>query len=58
MPPGSPRILHKIVETAGLVKSFRLAADLLELDAEFTISGNRVNRLRERTGTECPQPRG
>jgi hypothetical protein len=53
----SPRILHRIVETAGLVKSFELAAHLLELNAEFAISGRHVNRLTEEIGAELQQAR-
>jgi hypothetical protein len=53
----SPRILHKIVETAGLVKSFELTAHLLELTAEFAISGRHVNRLTEEIGAELQQAR-
>jgi hypothetical protein len=53
----SPRILHKILETAGLVKSFELAAHLLWLDAELAISGRHVNRLTQEIGAELQQAR-
>jgi hypothetical protein len=53
----SPRILHKIVETAGLVKSFKLAAHLLQLNAEFSICGRHVNRLTNEIGAELQQAR-
>jgi hypothetical protein len=53
----SPRILHKIVETAALVKSFALAAHLLQLDAEFAIGGRHVNRITQEVGAELQAAR-
>jgi hypothetical protein len=48
----SPAVLHKIVGTAGEVKSHEGAARVLELVGEFSISGRHVNRLAEEIGTE------
>ncbi len=48
----SPAILHKIVEAAGQVKSHRMAAKVLDIVGEISISGRHVNRLTEEIGTE------
>jgi len=53
----SPAILHKIVGTAGQVKSHALAAQVLELVGEFSISGRHINRLTEEIGTELAAKR-
>lgn len=53
----SPAVLHKIVGTAGQVKSHELAAKVLELVGEFSISGRHINRLTEEIGTELAAKR-
>jgi hypothetical protein len=53
----SPAILHKIVGTAAEVKSHELAAKVLHLVGEFSISGRHVNRLTEEIGTELATQR-
>lgn len=50
-------MLHKIIETAGHVKSFELAAHLVALNAEITISGRHVNRLTREIGAEMEEER-
>jgi len=53
----SPKALRKIIETAGHVKSFELAAHLVELNAEISISGRHVNRLTQQIGAELEERR-
>jgi hypothetical protein len=53
----SPSILKKIVEAAGQVKSHRLAAKVLGVVGEISISGRHVNRLTEEIGTELKEKR-
>jgi hypothetical protein len=53
----SPALLHKIVAAAAQVKSHDLAAKVLELVGEFSISGRHVNRLTEIIGTEMATQR-
>ena len=53
----SPAILHKIVGTAAEVKSHQLAAKVLQLVGEFSISGRHINRLTEAIGTELAEQR-
>jgi hypothetical protein len=53
----SPAILHKIVGTAAEVKSHKLAAKVLKLVGEFSISGRHINRLTEAIGTEMAAQR-
>ena len=48
----SPKVLHKIAETASHVKSFEVVADLLEVNAEMAISSRHVNRLTQMIGQE------
>jgi hypothetical protein len=48
----SPKVLHKFMTTAGHVKSFELAAQLVKLNAEIEISGRHLNRLVEMIGVE------
>ena len=45
-------MLQKFVETAGRVKSFEVAAELIELNAEVEISGRHLNRLTQMIGAE------
>jgi hypothetical protein len=47
----SPAVLHKIVGTAGQVKSPTLAAPVLKLVGEFALSGRPGKRLAETIGT-------
>ena len=53
----SPKVLHKIVETASHVKSFEVAAHLLEVNAEIAISSRHVNRLTQMIGQELQESR-
>jgi hypothetical protein len=53
----SPAVLHKIVGTAGQVKSHELAAEVLKLVGEISISGRHINRLTEEIGTEMAAQR-
>jgi hypothetical protein len=53
----SPAILHKIVGTAAQLKGYDLAAEILELVGEFSISGRHINRLTEEIGTEMATQR-
>jgi len=48
----TPKVLQKFVETAGRVKSFEVAAHLIELNAEVEISGRHLNRLTQMIGAE------
>jgi len=48
----SPKVIHKFVETAAQVNSFKLAAHLIKLNAEIEISGRHLNRLTELLGAE------
>src|SRR5207247_2645058 len=48
----SPAVLHKIVGTAGHVKSHKVAAQVLALVGELVISSRHVNRLTEEIGSE------
>jgi hypothetical protein len=45
------------VGTAGQVKSHKLAANVLKLVGEFSISGRHINRLTEAIGTEMAEQR-
>jgi hypothetical protein len=49
--------LHKIVGTAAELKSHQLAAKVLELVGELSISGRHINRLTEDIGTEMAAQR-
>jgi hypothetical protein len=49
--------LIKIVDTAAHVKSFDVAAHLLQLNAEFAISGRQVNRITGEMGQELRDAR-
>lgn len=53
----SPSVLNKIVQAAGQVKSHHLAAVVLGVVGEITISGRHVNRLTEEIGTELKEKR-
>ncbi len=53
----SPSILHKIIGVAGQVKSFKVAAEVLALAADVSISGRHINRLTEEIGLEMQQQR-
>lgn len=53
----SPSILNKIVQTAGHVKSYQVAAKVLRLVGNIAISGRHVNRLSEAIGTELKEKR-
>ncbi len=53
----SPSILNKIVQAAGQVKSHQLAAKVLDVVGEISISGRHVNRLTEEIGTELKEKR-
>jgi hypothetical protein len=49
--------MNKIVHAAGQVKSHKMAAKVLELVGEISISGRHVNRLTEKIGTEQKEKR-
>jgi hypothetical protein len=53
----SPSVLNKIVQAAGQVKSYQLAAKVLGVVGEIAISGRHVNRLAEEIGTELRKKR-
>jgi hypothetical protein len=53
----SPSVLKKIVHAAGQVKSNQLAAKVLGVVGEISISGRHVNRLTEEIGTELEEKR-
>jgi hypothetical protein len=53
----SPSVLNKIVQAAGQVKSHQLAAKVLSVVGEISISGRHVNRLTEEIGAELKQRR-
>src|SRR6266508_2525490 len=53
----SPSVLNKIVQAAGQVKSHQLAARVLGVVGEISISGRHVNRLTEEIGTELQEKR-
>jgi hypothetical protein len=53
----SPGLLHKIIGTAGQVKSHKVAAAVVELVGDIHISGRHINRLTEEIGTEMEQRR-
>ncbi len=53
----SPSVLNKIVQAAGQVKSHQLAAKVLGVVGEISISGRHVNRLAEEIGTELKEKR-
>lgn len=53
----SPSVLNKIVQAAGQVKSHEMAARVLKIVGEITISGRHVNRLTEEIGTELAAKR-
>jgi hypothetical protein len=50
-------LLHKIVGTAGHVKSHKVAAQVVKLVGDVTISGRQINRLTEEIGTEMQERR-
>ncbi len=49
--------MHKIVGAAAQVKSHKVAAQVLRLVGEYTISGRHINRLTEEIGTELAAQR-
>jgi hypothetical protein len=53
----SPSVLNKIVQAAGQVKSHQVAAKVLGVVGEISISGRHVNRLTEEIGTELKKKR-
>jgi hypothetical protein len=53
----SPSVLNKIVQAAGQVKSHQLAAKVLDVVGEISISGRHINRLTEEIGTELKEKR-
>ena len=53
----SPSALNKIVQAAGEVKSHAVAARVLGVVGEITISGRHVNRLTEEIGAELAAKR-
>jgi hypothetical protein len=53
----SPSVLNKIVQAAGQVKSYQVAAKVLGIVGEIPISGRHVNRLTEEIGTELQEKR-
>jgi hypothetical protein len=53
----SPAVLHKIIGTAGHVKSHQVAAQVVQLVGDLSISGRHINRLTEEIGTELQQQR-
>lgn len=53
----SPCVLNKIVQTAGRTKSFEEAAEVLQINAEFLISGRYVNQLTAKIGKELEEIR-
>jgi hypothetical protein len=53
----SPSVLNKIVQAAGEVKSHQVAAKILCVVGEITISGRHVNRLTEEIGVELAKKR-
>jgi hypothetical protein len=53
----SPALLHKIIGTAGQVKSHELASRVVKLVGDITISGRHINRLAEEIGTEMQEQR-
>jgi hypothetical protein len=53
----SPALLHKIIATAGEVKSHKVAAKVVKLVGGIDISGRHINRLAEEIGTEMQAQR-
>jgi hypothetical protein len=53
----SPSVLNKIIQAAGEVKSHQVAAKVLCVVGEITISGRHVNRLTEEIGAELAEKR-
>ena len=53
----SPALLHKILGTAGQVKSYELASRVVQLVGDIRISGRHINRLTEEIGTELQERR-
>jgi hypothetical protein len=53
----SPAVLHKLVGTAGEVKSHKVAAKVVKLVGGIDISGRHINRLTEEIGTEMQAQR-
>lgn len=53
----SPMLLHKIIGTAGQVKSHKVAAQVVKLVGDIHISGRHINRLTEEIGTEMQEQR-
>jgi hypothetical protein len=53
----SPALLHKIIGTAGQVKSHELASRVVHLVGDIHISGRHINRLTEEIGTEMQAQR-
>ena len=50
-------LLHKIIGTAGQVKSHKAAAQVVKLVGDIHISGRHINRLTEEIGTEMQEQR-
>jgi hypothetical protein len=48
----SATVLHKLIGTAGQVKSHKVAAQVVQLVGDIAISGRHRNRLTEEIGTE------
>jgi hypothetical protein len=53
----SPALLNKIVQTAGHVKSHEVAAKVLGVVGDLSISGRHINRLTEEIGKELQAKR-
>ena len=53
----SSTVLHKLIGTAGQVKSHKVAAQVVQLVGDIAISGRHLNRLTEEIGTELQQRR-
>jgi hypothetical protein len=53
----SSSIIKKMMEVNGQVKSYKVAAKVLECAAEFLVSGRHVNRLTDEIGTELKEKR-
>ena len=53
----SATVLHKIIGTAGQVKSHKVAAQVVKLVGDIDISGRHINRLTEEIGREMQERR-
>jgi len=53
----SATVLHKLIGTAGQVKSPKVAAQVVQLVGDIPISGRHLHRLTEEIGTEMQQRR-